>query len=202
MRKIFLILVAVATMAFAQNSFRHGMVLGLGAVSVGGSGADMYDRTGDVGVGVKFGWNFLIPIEPFISFHTGADLKYQVFIEDHEDEYDHWMEMWQTGLQVPLTIRSSWKDLYAELGARLDLKLGSGWETYYDDIEENSGSLDDVYKRYHLGMLAAVGLMINEVDLNLTVGYDLTSATKDIGNGETKNLTIDFDIIIWFGGKK
>lgn len=206
MKKILLILATAAAMSFAQNPFLHGMAIGLGVVSADGSGSDLYDRTGDVGIGLRFGWNFLFPISESVSFHTGTDFNYQYFSENDGDEsysYNRWLEMWQTGLLIPLAVRSTWKDLYMELGARFTLKLGSGWATYYgDDEKDDSGSLDDVYKRYHIGMMMAVGLRFNEIDFNITTAYDLTSVTKDYGNGGTKNLTIDFIMIVWFGGQK
>lgn len=202
MRNFFMILATAAAMVFAQDGLQHGVVLGIGVVAADGGGSSIYDETGDVGVGLKCGWNFLIPIEQSVSFHTGMDFNYQLFSESHEDDYDHWLETWQTGLQIPLALRSSWGSFYAEIGARFTLKLGSGWDRYYDDEKTASGSLDDLYKRYHVGMMMGIGIRVNEIDLNVTSAYDLTSVTKDFGEGETRNLTIDCNMIIWFGGKK
>ena len=202
MRKIFLILVAVATMAFAQANFSHGPMLGLGVVSASGNGDEFYDAASSYGVDFKFGWNFLIPVDQFIFFHTGTDIGYSIFSGDDDNDDDYHMEFWTSELQIPLAMRCTWNDFYIELGTRVAINLGAGWNYFYDDEKIKSGSLDDLYKRYHIGILGVVGVSVNPFDVNLTTAYDLTSPTKNIGNGSTKNLSVDLDVIIWFGGKK
>lgn len=204
MKKFFLIVFAVATMGFAQGVFHHGMSFGLGFVAVSGSGSDhgIYERTGGLGMDMMFGWNFLFPIEQSIYFHTGTELNAYFFEEDHDSD-EYWTDVWKTEFRVPLAIRSYWDAVYLELGARFNVHLWSEW-TYnnYNDDEIASGSCDDFYQHYHVGLLAALGLMLEKVDLNMTVVYDLNPATKDLGFGETKNIVIDFGIIFWFGGQK
>lgn len=204
MKKLLSILIFSVAMAFAQESFEFGPMVGLGFAHSFGEGTDaFYGDIRNVGLNVKTGMNFLLSPNSSVAFHIAFDIAYQEFDEPHsEDSYSSWYSFWEVDLHIPVVLRTYWGYFYLEAGLRPTIVLSSGWDYNVEDDVEDSGSLDDAYKRFRLGMLSAIGMKLRPADFSIFIANDFTSAIKNRGNGQMKNLEVGFNFGFYFGGKR
>lgn len=88
-----------------------------------------------------------------------------------------------------------------EAGLRPAVLLKAGWIENEDDEDEDSGSLDDEYRRVHVAVMAVIGAKLKAADFSISVTYDYTNVAQKKTTGDVRNLEIGFGFGYYIGLK-